>query len=181
MLLGCCHCGQTPSESTPPSQSSASSSGIIETIIGGCGTFPVLKRCLNKVAPARFSVAIPDPGGASAVCQPFYVGSFTLFFISNSCFEYQSAELVKKLSGATCVDHSAARFRAGIGGAVFGGNTQIALQALYHSGGFEVAIASYGLNAGAININCVNSFTLTKSSTDSLGFKFPNTVVITPS
>jgi hypothetical protein len=179
MLLGCCHCGETPpSESTP---SSPSSSGIIETITGGCGTFPVLKRCLNKVAPARFSVAIPDPGGASAVCQPFYVGSFGLFFIYNSCFDYISSELVRQLSGATCVDYSSARFRLSIGGAVFGGNTQFSLQALYRNAGFVVAIASYGLDAGGININCVNSFTLTKGSTDSLGFKFPNTVVITPS
>lgn len=79
------------------------------------------------------------------------------------------------------MDHTTGeQFTLSIGGAVFGGNTQFSLQAVYNNGGVNVAIASYSLNAGAQDIDCVNSFTLTKGSVDSLGFKFPTTITITP-
>lgn len=180
MLLGCCHCGETPpSESTPPSASqSQSSAAPIQTVTVPSCPAP---RCLNDIAPIRYSFTVTDPGGASAVCQPAYMGTFTVYHSGTSCFSYLAAERPRKLSGATCVDHTTGeRFTLGIGGAVFGGNTQFSLQAVYNNGGSNIAIASYSLNAGAQDINCVGSFTLTKGSVDSLGFKFPTTITITP-
>jgi hypothetical protein len=179
MLLGCCHCGETPSESTSASVSqSQSSAAPIQTVTVPSCPAP---RCLNDIAPIRYSFTVIDPGGASAVCQASYMGTFTVYHSGSSCFSYLSAERPHKLSGATCVDHTTGeRFALSIGGAVFGGNTQFSLQAVYNNGGFNVAIASYSLNAGAQDINCVSSFTLTKGSVDSLGFKFPTTITITP-
>lgn len=179
MLLGCCHCGQTPSESTSASASQGqSSAAAIPTVTVPSCPAP---RCLNDIAPIRYSVTIVDPGGASAVCQSFYMGTFTVYHSGSSCFSYLAAERPRKLSGAVCVDHTTGeRFTLSIGGAVFGGNTQFSLQAVYNDGGFNLAIASYSLNAGAQDIDCVKSFTLTKGSTDSLGFKFPPTITITP-
>jgi hypothetical protein len=66
MLIGCCHCGETPSESTPPSQSASAS---ILTL--GCGS------CRYGVAPQRIRVSIGVPGGSGPCCshysQPSYL------------------------------------------------------------------------------------------------------------
>lgn len=182
MLLGCgCHCGpQFPSESVPPSSESRSSSSeeIIETITGSCPA----PRCFNDIAPARYVISIADPGGSTAICQPFYMGSHVVFCGNPStCFAYLSAEFPKKQSGASCLDHTTgSRFSLNIGGAVFGGNTSFSVQAIYNSSGSNVSIANYFLNAGATDINCVSSFTLAKTSVDSLGFKFPSSITIAP-
>jgi hypothetical protein len=176
MLLGCCHCGETPSESTP--SESASSNPPPPTVTVPSCTAP---RCFNDVAPLRYLLKLIDPGGSSAPCQSFYMGDFVVYHTANSCFSYLASERPKQLSGATCVDSgSGNRFTLEISGAIFGGNTQFSVQAIYNNGGGNAAIANYFLNAGARDINCVNSFTLTKTTTDSLGFKFPTTLQIVP-
>ncbi len=175
MLLGCCHCAETPSDSTP---SESQSDGAIETVTVPSCPAP---RCFNDIAPLRFSVTLTDPGGATAPCQSSYMGTFVLYHVASSCFSYVAAERPRKLSGASCIDHtSGERFTLNISGAIFGGNTLFSLQAIYNNSGSNISIADYSLNAGARDINCVNSFILTKTSSDSLGFKFPTTCLIVP-
>jgi hypothetical protein len=91
MLLGCCHCGETPSESTPPSQSlppstsqslppSDSASGPDYSVIGsscissfGCAAIP--RRLTWNVA-----VSTGNWGSNPDCLCAAYDGSFTLKF-----------------------------------------------------------------------------------------------------
>jgi hypothetical protein len=66
-----------------------------------------------------------------------------------------------------------------IGGAIFGGNTNFGLQAIYGSGGSTSSIATYSFIAGSTDIDCVQAFTLTKVAS-SFPFRFPDTITITP-
>lgn len=161
MLLGCCHCGSPPSESTPPS-ASASSVSIIETIKTGCS--PSLKRCLNQTVPLKFSINPSKVGSPTAVCHPFYVGSFTLFYKPGHCYRFESAERIKSLSGATCLDNaSLMRWEMVIAGGG-GGSTAIGVNGLFVTGGFATTIVSYAAFVPPGNINCVSSFTLPRTS-----------------
>jgi hypothetical protein len=91
MLLGCCHCGETPSESTPPSQSlppstsqslppSDSASGPDYSVIGsGC-----ISSFGCAAIPRRLTWNITVSGGSwdgniDCLC-PSYNGMFTLKF-----------------------------------------------------------------------------------------------------
>jgi hypothetical protein len=177
MLLGCCHCGDPPSESDsiPPSESVISSEESIETIVGNCGN---LQRCLNDTVPLSYNLEVIRPGPYVAVCQPFYEGSFTLFYNPNFCFQFNSAERAKRLVGASCVDETThPRWRLNIGGGAAG--TSMGLQALYIDSGFLVSVANYAALFTPGNINCVSSFTLNlvrSVGIPAFGWSFPETV-----
>jgi len=178
MLLGCCHCGEEPpSESIPPSESSIQSSvDTIETVIGGCS--PTLRRCLNDTVPLRFTFNVGKVGTPSAVCHPFYEGAFTLFYMPGFCYQYETADRAKKLNGATCDDVAAeTRWRLIIGAG--GSSTGFGLQGLFEIGGFITAIVNYSLSVIPGNINCVNSFTLNRTS-QAFTWGFPATLTISP-
>lgn len=75
MLLGCCHCGEEPSDSTPPSESvessqSDSESSVIPTI-GAC-----TERCISGIAPTRYLLTVSTT--SVATCDAQYVGTFVL-------------------------------------------------------------------------------------------------------
>ena len=88
MLLGCCHCGEEPSESIPPSESTppsesesvsesdseseSQSESSIETITSTC--------IMNIGCPAvpRYLRWHLDPGNNLQCLAPFYVGDFKL-------------------------------------------------------------------------------------------------------
>ena len=89
MLLGCCHCGETPSESIPPSASasnsasgsasdSASASNAISTTLALC------EPCV--AVPRRFSVSLSGWTGLyapHATCCNGINGSYTITLDSN--------------------------------------------------------------------------------------------------
>jgi len=87
MLLGCCHCGETPSESTPPSVSeSQSQSGSIDSFTSNeISTTPAL--CEPCVAvPRRFSVSLSGWTGLyapHATCCNGINGSYAIAIDSN--------------------------------------------------------------------------------------------------
>ena len=88
MLLGCCHCGETPpSESTPPSVSeSQSQSGSIDSFTSNeISTTPaVCEPCV--AVPRRFSVSLSGWTGLyapHATCCNGINGSYTIAIDSN--------------------------------------------------------------------------------------------------
>jgi hypothetical protein len=171
MLLGCCHCGQTPpSESTPPSQSSSDMPPATTTY--ACTP----QRCLNDTIPLKFGFSVAEPPGTSGICRAFYYGGFTLFYSPNTCYSFNSAEYAKR-NQSGCSDYtSSPMWFLGIS-TPGGASTNFNLGAILFHAGFEVAIVYYTA-AIARASNCVRSVTLTKISTDSLGYFFPNTVTV---
>lgn len=185
MLLGCCHCGQEPSDSIPPSESSQPSASdsqpsadVIQTIDTNCA--PNIRRCLNEIVPIRFGISVTKVGTPSAVCHPHYEGAFTLFYVPGECYMFNSAELAKNQSGGSCPDNTSGepRWRMVIVGG-FGAATQIGVSGLFVSSGFLTTIVSYGLVVSPGNINCVNSFTLNRTS-QAFNWGFPLTLTVNP-
>ena len=106
MLLGCCHCGETPSESTPPSQSdsgSASSGASIETLI--CGV------CQDSVAPRFITLNFTYSGTTGVCCSVYSAGAYSMEYdaglslsTGQTCGAWKSSALAKQVgtSPATC-------------------------------------------------------------------------------
>ena len=91
MLLGCCHCGETPSESTPPSQSlppSVSESVPPSESDSGPSYSEISSSCISSFGcvaiPRRLTWSVAVSGGSwdgSADCLcPAYDGTYTLKF-----------------------------------------------------------------------------------------------------
>jgi len=81
MLLGCCHCGETPSESTPPSVSESQS--IDESASESSNESSLEVVSCWCVFPRRWTFTLPGPNriGASACCAA-YAGIRVLNFVS---------------------------------------------------------------------------------------------------
>ena len=98
MLLGCCHCGETPpSESTPPSVSqsvsqSASQSDAISGIYVDC------QFCLGNIYPARVRLDIPAFGTAGVNQCAAYTGSYTIPNAGGGSIAYFSNEKVLNIN-----------------------------------------------------------------------------------
>ena len=96
MLLGCCHCGETPpSESTPPSQSippSESQSRSTSLSGDGSSSYRGCSLCIGSVAPAVMKATIGYTGtGPNACCADYNQPSYLLYPISGC--DYGSAEM----------------------------------------------------------------------------------------
>jgi len=190
MILGCgCHCVEESSESVPsesvsseshPSDSnpseSASSDGIppIETSVRPCGTHV---KCSGNIVPLKYRLTVANPGTGSGVCRLHYYGSFTLFFETNACYRYNSAERPKQHNGVGCPD-LASGFRWTLNvNAFVAGTTIMAVQGKLHFNSTVVAIVTFSLTQATPN--CVSEFTLPKTSVDDIGYHFPTTCKIT--
>jgi len=88
MLLGCCHCGETPpSESIPPSQSLPPSDSASQSVSASNPISTTLALCQPCVAvPRRFSVSLSGWTGLyapHATCCNGINGSYTIAIDSN--------------------------------------------------------------------------------------------------
>lgn len=166
------------SESTPSESASESSAGFTTTT-GNCSS---IVRCLNDTAPVVYMLTVADPGGGSGVCRAFYYGTFNLYVRPVSCFTYDSSNRPKVNAGG-CADHTS-QFMWLL--TISGGVTNkpiFAVTGNLYNAGFLVAIVTYRDPAtGTYDPapNCLQTFTLTKTSTDSLGYPFPTTCTIQP-
>jgi len=92
-LLGCCHCGQTPSESTPPSVSQSRSQSQSQSQSGASSiALIVCTACIGSVSPAVMKATIGYTGtGANACCYPYNQREY-LLYPTVGC-DYGSSEL----------------------------------------------------------------------------------------
>ena len=127
MLLGCCHCGETPSESTPPSQSQSQSQSVEELSVSASesasASYGIVgcDSCDGNVMPTRYTIASSKSAGTLyAGCNTEYTGSFTVYHepagltpfpsagtpafsnIGGTTCRFFSAELALKFRTATC-------------------------------------------------------------------------------
>jgi hypothetical protein len=154
MLLGCCHCGETPSESTPPSVSqslppsdsaseSMSASASASYGIVGCNA------CDGNVMPARYTIATSKIAGSLyAGCNAEYTGNFAVYHtpsglsplpsagtpsfpdIGGTDCRFYSTDLALKFRTATCLasaNPSGRRFTLAIVRTNLGGSFRYAL------------------------------------------------------
>jgi len=183
MLIGCCHCESESEPSVPSESSESQSAGPATATRTGC--FPDDERCLNNTAPVIFSFNVATVAGTKYECHANYVGDFSVFLKASPptvCWIYESAEFVKVLGSLNlpCSDHASIR-RYGISIQSIGGvNTRLTLSCGIVNGGFFVTLCAWTFNGPSLGINCVSSFTLTKVTTDTFGYPFPTTVVISP-
>ena len=105
MLLGCCHCGETPpSESTPPSVSESASSSDpapISEVTNNCAR----ENCTGSVFARRYKLTFAY--NQTARCGPRYSAQTYMleFFSAAGDFcAFRSAELGVNWSGGVCVD-----------------------------------------------------------------------------
>ncbi len=105
MLLGCCHCGDEPSESMSESvpSESASSEEQIETLI--CGV------CQDSVAPRFITLNFPYTGSVGVCCSEYNLGTYLMEYdaglsvsIGQTCGAWKSSALAKQTGGTplTC-------------------------------------------------------------------------------
>lgn len=116
MLLGCCHCGETPSESTPPSQSIPPSNSISQSTPGpsdGPLSTDPLTCGVCVVVPAKWVVTLSGWNGINAshdTCCGGMNGEYLLSIStatstictigSSYCRIWESAEKAKHLGTA---------------------------------------------------------------------------------
>jgi hypothetical protein len=105
MLLGCCHCGEEPSDSLSESGSSASdtSEAPIETLI--CVV------CQDSVAPRFISLNFGYSGTTGVCCSVYSAGTYSMEYdaglslsIGQTCGAWKSSVLAKQVgtSPVTC-------------------------------------------------------------------------------
>ena len=171
MLLGrCdCHCGSV-SESSPPSESvSSSSEGDIEYSLADTDC----THCTDEIMPKRYTFAFPDSGGGHA-CQSYYDKTWIVYKGGGAAnCNWFGDDKVLDLS--TCVNRT-----TGVSTMIFThGFTQVALNVRAYISGFTVTVASYGYSISSTR-DCLATWTLTKTTTDSDGIVFPSTVSVSP-
>lgn len=142
MLLGCCHCGEEPSESIPPSESGSSASVEPDPpTTTGCGS------CTGGVAPIRYKLSVSTT--STNLCAQNYKGDYilTLSQTGATCF-WKSSELPLIRLGlpGDCMEHS--------GCVINGWRWQVTL---------ETWLGSFNIRATAFQWNgsdCVNYINL---------------------
>lgn len=104
MLLGCCHCGEEPSESIPPSDSFSSSiAEPISEVINNCAR----ENCISNVFARRYKLTFGY--SQTARCGSRYSsGTYILEYFSSSgdVCAFRTAELGADWSGGVCNDGS---------------------------------------------------------------------------
>lgn len=178
MLLGCCHCGEyvPPSESSTPS---SESSGPQTIIVPGCD--PPLGGCINDEVPLVFFFnIIPDSGTQNPCFASSYIGDVFVFFDGGptDCSPWRSSSRAKNVNTG-CLDIPAEP-RWTIGLSKSGALTRITCNAQASIDGFLANVARYRLFIGTSPVNCVDSFTLTRISTNIVGWPFPSTLTVFP-
>jgi len=105
MMLGCCHCGEEPSESVPPSESSPPSDSDGSDLLSEESSLDVVS-CFC-VFPRRWTFTLPPPNrvGASPCCTT-YAGLRTLHYVQCTNPSQVVWETTERRSttvtGATC-------------------------------------------------------------------------------
>jgi hypothetical protein len=126
----------------------------------------------------KFGFNVAEPAFTSGICRNFYYGGFTLFYEPSTCYSFNSAEYAK-INQSGCADYtSSAMWSLGIS-TPGGASTNFNLGAILFHAGFPVTICLYTAAITRAS-DCVRSLTLTKISTDSLGYLFPNSVTVNP-
>lgn len=145
MLLGCCHCGETPpSSSVPPSgsQSQSDSGSTPPPTTSGCA------ECTGGVAPLRYKLSVATT--STNLCAQNYTGDYILNLSQSgaTCF-WKSAELPLIRLGlpGDCLEHS--------GCTINGWRWQVSLETW--SGSFNLRATAYQWNGGS----CVQYMNLT--------------------
>lgn len=183
MLLGCCHCDEivVPSSSIPSSSTpSASSSGPPTVTVTGCD--PPLGGCIGDTIPLTFGTNIVAGPGTQNVCfAAAYLGDFVMHLaaLAGDCSPWESSVRAKNSAG--CVDIPAKPMWV-VGLSITGPGTQtrIICTASATIGGVFGTQATYVLVIGSSPVDCVNSFTLTRTSTNPTAWPFPATIPLYP-
>lgn len=159
MLLGCCHCGQEPSDSVPPSQSDSMPSGSAEGSDGPLSTDP-LACGVCIVVPAKWIVTLSGWGGVNSSHQSCCSGMDGQYLLSISsrtstpctvsspshCRIWESAEKARNLGTAngtppSCANMTDPRIMLAMV-APFPPTTNIVISVLYgNTGAFGTATA----------------------------------------
>ena len=113
MLLGCCHCGSPPSESTPPSQSvppSASQSQSQSNNPSSEGSNPRFgcTHCIGSVQPAVMKATIGYTGTGGGLCCASYNQAQYLLYPTSGC-DYESTERALNGSPGFCTAQADSR------------------------------------------------------------------------
>jgi hypothetical protein len=144
MLLGCCHCGETPSESIPPSvsESQSESGSNPPPTTTGCS------ECTGGVAPLRYKLSVSTT--STNLCAQNYIGDYILSLDQSggTCF-WKSAELPLIRLGlpGDCLEHS--------GCAINGWRWQVSLETWL--GSFNIRATAFQWNGSA----CVQYINMT--------------------
>jgi hypothetical protein len=160
MLLGCCHCGQTPpSESTPSSvsqsRSQSQSSGIPTT--GACTNF-----CISGIAPTRYLLTVSTT--STATCDQLYVGTFLMHIgPSSGACGWNTTQRAIKVStpgcpeATTCTGANAPRYTLQMTTLASGRNIILRANFFYFlTGNCATYWTGNGTQGGAVSIrNCL--------------------------
>ena len=145
MLIGCCHCGETPpSESTPPSvsQSQSDSGSTPPPTTSGCS------QCTGDVAPVRYKLTVATT--STNLCAQNYIGDYilTLDQSGGSCV-WKSSELPLIRLGlpGDCLEH--------VGCIINNWRWQVTLETIGF--GYNIRAISHQWNGGS----CVQYMVLT--------------------
>ncbi len=172
MLLGCCHCGEEPSESVPPSESASESapsdsdsetaSGSSETTFTGCNS------CIDAIAPLRWKATIAYSGTTSTngKCCPVYQQQ--IYYLTNdpSTCNWVSAEkrhAESNLGAMLCTEGTGAGDAPRVILYLTGTKLRLEYYFLYPTSGSTPSILRWEKNASAGSpINCLIGHTLNK-------------------
>ena len=198
MLLGCCHCGETPpSESTPPSQSvppsasqSASQSDEVSGIYINC------QFCLGNIYPARVRLDIPGFGTPGVNQCAAYTGSYTIPNFGGGSVTYFSNEKVLNINtglntSMTAGPNPASRFVISYScGQSLDASPDVTINIRWSTtassspGGLSSAVYTYAAPTGVGRINCLLPLTCTRGTVSGgsgpCNGTWPLTVTLTP-
>jgi hypothetical protein len=206
MLLGCCHCGETPSDSTPsgsassnPSSEGASSGNEISLFGNVCGWCSVFPRRFNApITNAMFT--FDSRGGTRTNCAEFspvdivYTGTTRSVPMaatpgtSGPCAVWQSVERAKNTNvAASCADHTVST--PIIEMIAQSGGTSVTLTlAAWHWGGsvfgsptYFGTLWRYTYNPPASGSNCATDFTLSFLENRGTNPTYTSSIILAPS
>ncbi len=196
MLLGCCHCGQTPpSESTPPSQSLPPSASMSQSDPIS-GVFIDCQFCLGNIYPARVRLDIPGFGTPGLYECAAYTGSYTIPNFGGGSVTYFSTEKVLNVltglnTNMTAGPNPASRFVISYScGQSLDSLPDVTLNIRWSTvasaspGGLSSAIYTYAAPTGVSRINCLLPITLVRGTVSGgigpCNGTWPATVTLTP-
>lgn len=186
MLLGCCHCGETPSESIPPSESASSIAEPISEVSNNCAR----ENCISNVFARRYTLTFnysqTDRCGAR-----YSAGSYLLSFIGSIgdvCL-FETSQLAVNWSGGVCADGGLKLANLGL----YNSNLSVpsgAASVRYIVGVYAQEAGAnrfiyYGSNLGNVSIlsgapynpiNCLSAFSLPLTSNSTAVNNFHATV-----
>lgn len=186
MLLGCCHCGESPSESFPPSESASSIAEPISEVSNNCAR----ENCISNVFARRYTLGFGY--SQTARCGPRYSsGSYLLSFAGSfgDVCVFRTAELGVNWSGGVCNDGSVFLATLGFyndGLSVPSGAASVRyIVGVYAQDAGANRFIYYGSNLGNVGIlsgapynpiNCLSAFSLPLTSNSTAVNNFHATV-----